>query len=111
MGWIAKRGFGRMLSMKKLICGTLALALMAGAVMCAAGTPSFEVRKQSAIGRMGLVNVEVAVRAEADGSLLASFQAPDAGTYILVYTSGRDTGKTATRINVNRPGPVTAKIK
>ena len=100
-----------MLGMKKLICATLALVLMAGAAVSAAETPSFEVRKQSAIGRMGLVNVEVAVRAEADGSLLASFQAPDAGTYILVYTSGRHTGKTATRVNVNKPGPVTTKIR
>lgn len=99
------------LGMRKLFCGILALALMAGAVANAAETPGLEVRKQSAIGQMGLVNVEVAVKAEADGSLLASFQAPDAGTYILVYTSGRYTGKTATRINVSRPGPVTAKIK
>lgn len=97
--------------MRKLLCGILALVLIAGAVAKAAETPSMEVRKWSAIGQLGLVNVEVAVKAEADGSLLASFQAPDAGTYILVYASGRHTGKTATRINVSRPGPVTAKIK
>ena len=99
------------LGMMKLICGIFALALMAGAVARAAETPGLEVRKQSAIGRMGLVNVEVGVKAEADGSLLASFQAPGAGTYILVYTSGPKVGKTATRINVSKPGPVTAKIR
>ena len=111
MGWIAELRFRRILGMKKLICGTLALVLVAGAVMSAADPPSLEVRKRSAIGHMGLINVEVGVKADADGSLLASFQAPDAGTYILVYTSGPKRDKAAARVNVYKPGPVTTKIK
>jgi hypothetical protein len=97
--------------MIKLCSGIIALALMACAMAEAAGTPTFEVRKRNSIGLLGLVNVEVAVQTEADGSLLASFQAPDAGTYVLIYTNGRSEDKVAIRINVWRPGPVTAKIK
>jgi hypothetical protein len=97
--------------MMKLLSGILALVLMAGAMANAAEPPTFEVRKRSAIGRLGLVKVQVTVKAQADGSLVASFQAPEEGTYVLVYTSGPNRGKTATRINVNKPGPVTAKIK
>jgi hypothetical protein len=96
---------------KKLLCGFLALVVMAGAVASAAETPTLEVRQRSAIGRLGRVNVPVAVKAEADGSYVASFQAPAEGTYVLVYTSGPHKGKTATRINVSKPGPVTTKIK
>ena len=97
--------------MTKLVGGILAVVLMACGVANAAEPPSFEVRKRSAIGRLGLVKVQVAVKTEADGSLVASFQAPEEGTYVLVYTSGPNRGKTATRINVSKPGPVTAKIR
>ena len=97
--------------MMKLFSGVFALVLMASAVGYAAEPPTLEVRKSSSIGRLGLVNVQVAVKAEADGSLVASFQAPGEGTYVLVYTSGPLRGKTATRLNVSKAGPVTAKIK
>ena len=84
---------------------------MVAVIASAAEPPTLEVRKRSAIGRLGLVNVQVAVKAEANGSFVASFQAPEEGTYVLVYTSGPNKGKTATRINVSKPGPVTAKFK
>ena len=97
--------------MIRLFCSILALVLLGSGVANAAEPPKLEVRKRSAIGRLGLMKVEVAVKAQADGSFLASFQAPEEGTYILVYTSGPDRGKTATRINVSKPGPVTTKVK
>src|SRR5438270_6059743 len=96
--------------MIKLFCGILAVAMMAGVAASAAEPVGIEVRKRSAIGRLGVVRVQVVVKAEADGSVVVSFQAPEAGTYVLVYTSGPDVGKTATRINVEKPGPVTTKI-
>ena len=97
--------------MIKLFSGFLALALFVTAVANAAEPPGLEVRQRNAIGRMGVLKVPVAVKAEADGSLVASFQAPADGTYILVYTSGPKVGKTAARINVSKAGPVTTKIK
>ena len=91
--------------------GVLALGMMVAVIASAAEPPTLEVRKRSAIGRLGLVKVQVAVKAEANGSFVASFQAPEEGTYVLVYTSGPNKGKTATRINVSKAGPVTAKFK
>ena len=97
--------------MTKLFCGILALVMMAGVAAKANEPVGFEVRKRNSIGRLGLVRVQVAAKAEANGNVVVSFQAPEAGTYVLVYTSGPDVGKTATRINVEKPGPVTTKIK
>ena len=77
----------------------------------AAEPPKFEVRTRSAIGRLGVVNVQVTTKAEADGSVVVSFQAPDAATYVLIYTSGPKTGKVAATVRVEKAGPVTTKIK
>jgi hypothetical protein len=96
---------------KKLLCGFIAIIVMAGVATKAGDAPGIEVRKRNAIGRLGLVNLQVALKTEADGSLMVSFQAPEEGTYVLVYTSGPNIGKTATRLNVAKPGPVTTKIK
>ena len=85
--------------------------MMAGVAATAAEPIGIEVRKRSAIGRLGLVRVQLAIKTEADGSLVVSFQAPEEGTYVLNYTSGPKTGKVATIIRVEKPGPVTAKIK
>ncbi|PYI93879.1 MAG: hypothetical protein DME97_03115 [Verrucomicrobia bacterium] len=97
--------------MIKLFCGILAVAMMAGIATSAAEPVGIEVRKRSAIGRLGLVRVQVAVKTEADGSLVVSFQAPEAGTYVLNYTSGPAKGKVATAVRVEKAGPVTTKIK
>ena len=96
---------------KKLFCSVLVVAMMAGAAAKADEQIGIEVRKRSAIGRLGLVRVQVAVKGEADGSAVVSFQAPEAGTYLLVYTNGRDRGKTAAAIRVEKSGPVSAKIR
>jgi hypothetical protein len=97
--------------MIKIFCGVLAFILMAGAVANAVEPVGIEVRKRNSIGRLGVVNLQVAVKTEADGSLVVSFRAPEEGTYVLVYTSGPNKGKAATRINVAKPGPVMTKIK
>ena len=97
--------------MIKLFCGILAVAMMAGVAASAAEPVGIEVRKRSAIGRLGVVRVQVVVKAEADGSVVVSFQAPEAGIYVLVYTSGPDTGKTATIVKVEKAGPVATKIR
>ena len=97
--------------MTKLFSGILALVFIGTAVVNAAEPPALELRMRNSIGRMGVVKVPVAVKAEADGSVVASFQAPKDGTYILVYTNGPKVGKTAARLNVSKPGPVTTKIK
>ena len=73
--------------------------------------PRFEVRTRSAIGRLGVVHVQLTTKMEADGSVVVSFQAPDAGTYVLNYTSGPKTGKVAATVRVEKAGPVTTKIK
>jgi len=85
--------------------------MLAGVAANAAEPVKIEVRKRNSIGRLGTLHLQVAVKTEADGSLVVSFQAPEEGTYILVYTSGPNIGKTATRLNVAKPGPVTTKIK
>ena len=96
--------------MIKIFCGVLALIMVASAAK-ATEPVGIEVRMRSAIGRLGVVHVKVAVKPQTDGSMTVSFQAPSEGTYILVYTSGPDVGKTAARINVAKPGPVTTKVK
>ena len=95
----------------KLFCGVLAFVMMASVVATAAEPVGIEVRKRNAIGRLGMVNVQPSVKTEADGTMVVSFQAAEEGTYVLVYTSGPKKGKTAIRLNVAKPGPVTARIK
>jgi hypothetical protein len=97
--------------MIKLFCGILALVIMACASANATEPPGFEVRKRNSIGRLGLVNVRLAVKTETDGTAVVSFDAPEAGTYSLRYTSGPDKGKVATVLRVEKAGPVTTKIK
>jgi len=97
--------------MMKLFCGILALLLLGCGVVKATEPVGVEVRKRNAIGRLGLVNVQVAVKAQADGTAVVSFQAPETGTYVLNYTSGPAKGKVAATLRVEKAGPVTAKIK
>ena len=96
---------------KKSFCGVLALVMMKGILANAAEPVGIEVRKRNSIGRLGLVKVQPVVKTEADGTMVVSFHVSEEGTYILVYTSGPKRGKAATRINVIKPGPVTAKVK
>jgi hypothetical protein len=95
---------------KKLLGSVIAVILMASAIE-AAEPVGFEVRMRNSIGRMGMVNTHPTVKTEADGTMVVSFQAEKEGTYYLVYTSGPKKGKTATSIQVQKPGPVTAKVK
>jgi multisubunit Na+/H+ antiporter MnhE subunit len=97
--------------MIKLFCGILVVAMMAYGIVSANEPVRIEVRKRNAIGRLGLVNVQVAVKAQADGTAIVSFQAPEPGTYILNYTSGPAKGKVAATVRVEKAGPVTSKIK
>ena len=96
---------------KKLFCGVLACAVIAGVLANAAEPVGIEIRMRNSIGRLGVTKIQPTVKTEADGSMVVSFQAPSEGTYVLVYTTGPSIGKTATRISVAKPGPVTTKIK
>lgn len=97
--------------MTKLFCGILAITIMACGIAQASEPFGIEVRKRNAIGRLALVKVQVAVKTEADGTAVVSFQAPEAGTYVLNYTSGPKAGKVAATVRVEKAGPVTTKIK
>ena len=99
------------MSMIKLMSGILALVLVASGIVSATEPPRFEVRTRNAIGRLGLVKTQVEVKAQADGTAVVSFQAPEAGTYVLNYTSGPKAGKVAATVRVEKAGPVTTKIK
>ena len=95
---------------KKLFGGVLALIMIGAVVANAAESAGIEVWMRNTIGKMSVVNVHPTVKTEADGTMVVSFQADRDGTYSLVYTSGPKKGQTATRINVAKAGPVTAKI-
>jgi hypothetical protein len=97
--------------MIKLFCGILVLLFIASAMVNANEPPGIEVRTRNAIGRLGVVKVQVTVKAEADGMITVSFQAPEAATYVLNYTSGPKAGKVAAMVRVEKAGPVTTKIK
>jgi hypothetical protein len=96
---------------KKLFCGVFAIVLMAVVGAKAAGPVGIEIRMRNSIGRLGVTTIQPTVKTKADGSVTVSFQAPSEGTYVLVYTTGPGKGKTAARINVAKPGPVTTEIK
>lgn len=85
--------------------------MLACGVVNANDPVGIEVRKRNAIGLLALVKVQLAVKTEADGTAVVSFQAPETGTYFLNYTSGPAKGKVATRVRVEKPGPVTTKVK
>lgn len=94
-----------------MFCGILLVAVMACGIATATEPVGIEVRTRNAIGRLGLVKVQVAVKAQADGTAIVSFQAPEAGTYVLNYTSGPARGKVAATVRVEKAGPVSTKIK
>ena len=97
--------------MIRVFCGVFALAIL-GSVAATADEPmGLEVRRRSAIGGWGLVRVQLTTKVAADGSTLATFNAPEAGTYVLFFTSGPETGKIAMSVRVQRSGPVTAKLR
>ncbi len=96
--------------MIKVICSILAIVVVSCATLMATEPIGLEVRKRNSIGRLGLVKVQLTTKAEADGTLVVSFQAPEAGTYTLNYTNGPKKGKTATIVRVEKAGPVSTKI-
>jgi hypothetical protein len=73
--------------MIKMICSILVFAMMSCAAAKATEPVGLELRKRNSIGRLGLFNVQVAVKTKADGSA----------------------GKTAKAIKVEKSGPVTAQ--
>lgn len=86
--------------------------VMLASVAAKADEPvGLEVRKRSAIGGWGVVRVQLSTKVAADGSILATFHAPAAGSYSLYFTSGPETGKVAMTVRVQKAGPVTAKIR
>jgi hypothetical protein len=96
---------------KIIFCGILLLALMAGAAANAAEQPTFEVRKRDAVGELRPVQIPFRSRPEANGKVILTFQAPESGTYVFIYTNGPDKGKVAKIIEVHQPGPVTSEVK
>ena len=97
--------------MTKLFCGILALALMAGvAANAAEPSPTFEVRKRDAVGELTIVEIPFRSLPEHDGKVILTFNAPEAGTYVFIYTNGPDKGKVAKIIDVEA-GPVTTEVK
>jgi hypothetical protein len=97
--------------MMKLFCGILGAVVLGCGLANATEVPEFELRARNAIGRLGVVKVPIAVKAEADGMLSVSFNAPKEGTYVLKYTTGPAKGKAAAAVRVEKAGPVTTKVK
>jgi hypothetical protein len=97
--------------MIRVFCGVLALAILASVTVKANEPVGLEVRRRSAIGGWGLVRVQLTTKVAADGSILATFNAPAAGSYSLFFTSGPETGKIAMTVRVQKSGPVTAKLR
>ena len=98
--------------MIRVFCGVLALAILASVAAIAEEPVGLEVRRRSTIGALGLVrNVQLTTKVAADGSILATFHAPEAGSYVLFFTRGPETGKIAMTVKVQKSGPVTAKLR
>lgn len=96
--------------MTKLFCGILALLLVAGvAVNAAEPPPTFEVRKRDAVGELTIVEIPFRSRPEQDGKVILTFNAPEARTYVFIYTNGPDKGKVAKIVAVEA-GPVTTEV-
>ena len=95
--------------MTKLVCGILALALMAGVVAKAGEPPTFEVRKRDAVGELRPVQIPFRSAPEKDGKVVLTFNAPESGTYAFIFTSGADKGKVAKIVDVQE-GPVTTEV-
>jgi hypothetical protein len=96
--------------MTKLFCGILVLALMAGVPANAGEQPTFEVRKRDAVGELRPVQIPFRSLPEKDGVVVLTFQAPESGTYVFIYTNGPDKGKVAKIVEVEA-GPVTTEVK
>ena len=96
--------------MTKLFCGILSLALMAGVAVNAGEPPTFEVRKRDAVGELRPVQIPFRSLPEKNGTVVLTFQAPESGTYVFIYTNGPDKGKVAKIIDVDA-GPVTTEVK
>ena len=97
--------------MTKLFCGILALALMSVATANAGEQPTFEVRKRDAIGELKVVEIPFRSLPEANGTVVLTFNAPESGTYVFIYTNGPDKGKVAKIIDVAQAVPVTTEVK
>jgi hypothetical protein len=95
----------------RVFCRVLALAILASVAAKADEPVGLEVRKRSDIGGWVLVRVQVTTKVAADGSVLATFHAPKAGSYGLYFTSGPETGKIAMTVRVEKAGPITAKLR
>src|SRR3954470_19062135 len=96
--------------MTKLFCGILAFVLMACVAASAAEPPTFEVRKRDAVGELSVVQIPFRSLPEANGTVVLTFQAPESGTYVFIYTNGPDKGKVAKIISVTEAGPVTTEV-
>lgn len=98
--------------MIKWFCGLLALALLTSEAAAKENeSVGLEVRRRSTIGALGIVHVQLTTKVQADGSILATFNPPEAGSYVLIFTSGPETGKVAMTVRVAKAGPVTAKLR
>jgi hypothetical protein len=95
--------------MAKLFCDILVLALMAGAAANAGEQPTFEARKRDAAGELRPVQIPFC-RNPKSTKVVLTFQAPESGTYVFIYTNGPDKGKVAKIISVAEAGPVTADV-
>jgi hypothetical protein len=96
--------------MTKLFCGILAVVLIACTAANAGDPPTFEVRKRDAVGELRPVQIPFRSQPEKDGKVVLTFQAPESGTYVFIYTNGPDKGKVAKIVEVEA-GPVTTEVK
>jgi hypothetical protein len=96
--------------MTKFFCGILAVVLMGCLAASAAEQPTFEVRKRDAVGELRPVQIPFRSQPEKNGVVVLTFQAPESGTYVFIYTNGPDKGKVAKIIEVEA-GPVTTEVK
>jgi hypothetical protein len=96
--------------MTKLFCGILVFALIACAAANAGEPATFEVRKRDAVGELRPVQIPFRSQPQKNGVVVLTFQAPESGTYVFIYTNGPDKGKVAKIIEVET-GPVTTEVK
>ncbi len=96
--------------MTKLFWGFLSLVLITCVAANAAEPPTFEVRKRDAAGELRPVQIPFRSQPEVNGTVVLTFQAPESGTYVFIYTNGPDKGKVAKIINVEA-GPVTTEVR
>ena len=97
--------------MSKLLCGILAIVLTMCVAASAGEPPTFEVRKRDAVGELKVVEIPFRSQPEKNGTVVLTFNAPEAGYYAFIYTNGPDKGKAAKVIDVAEAGPVTTEVK